>query len=185
MPKTQSNTEKIEKIDGVYQSRNLYFLSKLMEAKGLSTMDLAKAMGVTRQAAHHWLAKDDIKLSTAERLFAAFGYVLSFQFTARDGSDLGFNLEDFLARYGGTMTKRLSFIRVALTGLKIDQREAEARAGFGVGTLNYYLSTDDMFVSRIMQLADGLGLSLKISVTKKEDAPEAPREPANQIVEFK
>ena len=163
-------------VDGKYQSKNLLFLSEFMKKKGLTTIDLANAVGVTRQASHHWLKTDDMRLALADRLFRSLGYTIGFR--------LLYNGEVIAdSTTVENSERKLNFLKIALQRRGITYAQAQKMSGFGEGTMNLYMKRDDIPMSRLMKLVESLDMVLNITL-KRTDRIVPEENTSRQTVAF-
>lgn len=153
---------------GVYRSVCLDFVSQFMAASGLTVPDLAKAAGVTRQSMHHYMVIDDMKLSVAERMVESLGHWLFLGFVPEDCSgDVAFDYDRYLEDYRQGAGNRLFFLVAEMRRRGLSREDLAGMVGISIGAVNYFFRNDDIYFSRLMDIAGALGLRLHVMVSDR------------------
>ena len=155
-------------------ARRMKFLSDFMSALDITVVDMAKKMKVSTVSVFHWFNEncDDIRLSQAMDAIEMYGYVLNISLT-RPGDCVGPVMTDYqnlVENIDGTIRlKRMGFIFVALDRYDINIMDLVHRMGVQYSTWRYWCSTDNLMISRVFQIADALGLSVRFDIKKRQD----------------
>lgn len=153
--------------DGRWNVSHLKFLVDFMDATGHTTVTLAEMMGLTRQTVYHWLAKDDMKLSSVCRVFEVCGYRIRFDYEdaapaapAADGipAVVKMSIADPLPQ------RRLAFLKSALHRSGISAVSLAAGLGVSRSTVSRWFATDDCMVSALFRISSLAGLQLHIDI---------------------
>ena len=149
--------------DGQWQVVRLRFLVDFLKASGLATGQVAELMGITRQSVYHWLAKDDMKLSTVYSLFERAGYRIDFSYESEDRVDDANVVVSMqvLPPVGGA---RLFFLKRLLQEMNISNEELAVRLGVGRATVYHWFKADDCMVSSLHSIAATTGRRLQITI---------------------
>ncbi|MBE6230883.1 MAG: hypothetical protein E7117_00775 [Bacteroidales bacterium] len=151
--------------DGQWNVVHLKFLVDFMKAAGLSTVQVAGIMGLTRQSVYYWFAKDDMKISQVYRLFSLCGYRISFSLKGKSPppdikSDVIVNIK--VNRPGDH--RNLAFMKQALDDFHISRDCVAERLQVSKSTVARWFATDECFVSYVYKVADAAGLKLHIDI---------------------
>ena len=69
--------------DGRWELRNLKFLEEFMRQMEVSTGDVAKALGLTRNAVTRWFIYDNTSVVNAGKVAAVYGYELVISYAGK------------------------------------------------------------------------------------------------------
>ena len=105
MGKIPKSEVKTELKNGIFQCRNLKFMTEFMKLNNISTPDIADRIGISRQSVHHMLSVDDMRLSMAERIISAFGYTLDIDLV-KDGDIPPLDIEEYLQKFPRTKVQK-------------------------------------------------------------------------------
>lgn len=172
--------------DGQCQIVRLKFLVDFLKASGVSKVQVAEKMGLTRQAVHHWFVRDDMKMSQIYSLFEKFGYGIEFSLDGGSSvvDDLSTSAPKCCASspvgpasissqpaVAVTMTllpqesrPNLAFLKSALEGNSISKDTLAERLQIGRATVYNWFKSDDCFLSYIYAAASATGLRLSIRI---------------------
>lgn len=187
MGKIPKSEVKTELKNGIFQCRNLKFMTEFMKLNNISTPDIADRIGISRQSVHHMLSVDDMRLSMAERIISAFGYTLDIDLV-KDGDIPPLDIEEYLQKFPRTKVQknRMTFLRAASIRYGIDLKTMGQRAGLGMSTMAYYTQNDDIFIAQLMMIAESCEMKVKITITENDiEQNDEDDEPGNQIIEIK
>lgn len=140
-----------------YQLRNLRFLGDFMRMRQLSTTQAGAMIGMTQVGVYYWFKRDDARLSQVDKLIAACGYSLNFEFLDREQET------NPLISIEVARTKRLSFLSEALDSLE-KKKDVAGKLGLASSTIYYWLTKDDIFISYIYKIAEIIGKKVKVTI---------------------
>lgn len=115
-----------------------------------------------------------MKLSSIIDILDAFGYQINLSYSRSDDkedeSEKKLDLSKLLTKENNSV-KRLSFIYIALAKYGITKHELAEQMGLHDSAFTYYDSRldglGDMYMSRIIQIAECINASLNIDIVKK------------------
>jgi len=160
------------------QSKNLKFLVALLEACGMTKVDLAKMMGKSPQNIFKYFQLDDMKLSFAQEIAEKMGYRLSFRLEAVDQpqENVSIEVEQLIKATPGAQlsVKRMSFLRLAMSIYDMDRKTIADHLGLAPAAVTRWFAVDDIYISYIFRIAEAYNLHLSIKadtrkVVVKED----------------
>lgn len=183
---------KQEKENGLIDTRRLAFLLYLMNSLGFTYVRLSKGIGCTSQNIH-WIfsVRDDCMLSMVEKIAKAMGLSISVRLKKetqdpqrtvnfRDSNTAssliiaegilpqGIILCGHLAQevLNCPESSRLFFLANYLKSLGCGLRELERHCGYGRGTLTKVFRSNDIYVSKIYEIARATGAKIEWTVDK-------------------
>lgn len=168
MPRKKTNTRS-------RTPKRLDFLTEFMTLRHIDTTDIAEKLNITRTSVYCWFrdSTDDVRLSYATRIIEDEGFNLQIQLF-RDEKDLNepfyAKVNDLVTDGGDIRLSRLSFLSLTLRRYGITIKDATSRMGVNTSNWRYWLKNDDIYLSRIYQLADVCGLNIRFLITQKPSA---------------
>lgn len=146
-----------------------------MKVAGINTNEAARILGITGPTVRHWFLEnvDDTKLSYVYRIAEHTGYKFDLLLT-RSGSEgtgaIAVDIDDFIHLPGDNYKpKVMSFLTIAMRRYGINKRQLAQATGLSVSSITYFYSTDDISISRIIDIANRLDFCVKYSFTKIEE----------------
>ena len=152
--------------------KRLDFLTEFMTLRHIDTTDIAEKLNITRTSVYCWFrdSTDDVRLSYAARIIEDEGFNLQIQLF-RNEEDLKepfyAKASDFLTDNGDIRLSRLSFLSLTLRRYGLTIKDVTSRMGVNISNWRYWLKNDDIYLSRIYQLADVCGLNIRFLITQK------------------
>lgn len=152
--------------------KRLDFLTEFMTLRHIDTTDIAEKLNITRTSVYCWFrdSTDDVRLSYATRIIEDEGFNLQIQLF-RNEEDLKepfyAKVSDFLTDDGDIRLSRLSFLSLTLRRYGFTIKDVTSRMGVNISNWRYWLKNDDIYLSRIYQLADVCGLNIRFLITQK------------------
>lgn len=152
--------------------KRLDFLTEFMTLRHIDTMDIAEKLNITRTSVYCWFrdSTDDVRLSYATRIIEDEGFNLQIQLF-RDEKDLNepfyAKVNDLVTENGDIRLSRLSFLSLTLRRYGITIKDVTSKMGVNTSNWRYWLRNDDIYLSRIYQLADVCGLNIRFLITQK------------------
>ena len=142
----------------------LQFLLSLLDAKGISKLELARLIGVSPQNIFTYFKRDDMKLSYAQEIFRRLGYDLSFRLESEvnPAKDVFIEIEDLVGKDG---LQRLAFLRMAMGRYGIERKNLAEQLGLNYTGVNRWFKVDDIAISYIYKIAELYGLKVKIKAS--------------------
>lgn len=155
-------------------SANLAFFKTFLNSSVISYPELAKQIGISATAIHHWFRCDDVRISQIEACAAALGYELYISIS--DAPTDVVQVDDFGVRSDGVKValKRLHFLTCAIKEQKLTKAELASRIGITRDAISYWYSKDDMTVTNAISCAKALerNLNFKFFRVRKEQTLE-------------
>lgn len=149
----------------------LGFFSTFLKSQGLVYEDVAKLVGFTRIAVGHWFIIDDMSLKMMSNIIDMLGYSLDIRLY-REGVEIeGPRIDEtklLRMKEDGLKMTRLSFLSVALMRYGITKEEMAKSIGLGYTAVRFWFQKDDVSMSRLFQVCEGLGFSIDIRITPKD-----------------
>lgn len=133
----------------------LRFLSSFLRSQGLLHEDAARMLGMSRVGFGHYFIVDDMLLSVAQRVVNLQGYDLAINFVHK-----GEIIESCIGPEA-----RLAFLDEMRRALHLTKTELASSLNIGYSAVRHWFQNDDIYISRIFQLSEALGLDLDISIT--------------------
>ena len=188
---------KEEKLTNKASDRRLAFLINVFQTLGYSTKRVGVLAGVSQQLlSWYFSVKDDCKLSMAQRLLDAIGYILDVKLRKEDTEIATLNLEckkegnnngvrftiegdlqedlkwkdPYIPAYiqECDKTKRMYFLANYLTSLKMGVVEFCKACGIDPTSLRYIFDMDDCKISQIFKIAKGTGAEIVWEIKRKK-----------------
>ena len=75
---------------------------------------------------------------------------------------------DLSTENGDLRLRRLSFLPLTLRKYDIKIKDVTAKMGVNISNWRYWMKNDDIFLSRIYQIADACDLNIRFLITQKE-----------------
>lgn len=153
--------------------KRLDFLTEFMTLRHLDTQDVADKLNITRTSVYCWFREstDDVRLSYAIRIIEDEGFNLQIQLF-REEKDLDepfyTKVSDLSTDNGDLRLRRLSFLPLTLRKYDIKIKDVTAKMGVNISNWRYWMKNDDIFLSRIYQIADVCGLNIRFLITQNE-----------------
>lgn len=153
--------------------KRLDFLTEFMTLRHLDTQDIADKLNITRTSVYCWFREstDDVRLSYAIRIIEDEGFLLQIQLF-REEKDLNepfyTKVSDLSTENGDLRLRRLSFLPLTLRKYDIKIKDVTAKMGVNVSNWRYWMKNDDIFLSRIYQIADVCDLNIRFLITQKD-----------------
>lgn len=162
------------------------FMKQWLRLNGISQATAAERSGINQNTISHWMKVDDAKLSSVENLFDWLGYKISFSLNEpvtqdtqilripakHDGTQIWMKSEPMpeLDKFPKTDEdrKRLHYIKVYLIQRGITYKKLAECMGRKPQTVQYWFMADDIFISRIYEMAKALGAEVYISCDRKK-----------------
>lgn len=155
--------------------KRLQFIADLAGLRGVGYDELAAKLGVSRPVIYSAIKEDDMNLSRAEAICQILDSNLSFKLFA-PGEDVDVTVGGKDIRHNGDgsfKVKRLAFLSAYLDAKGISRVELANRMGLGWSTVATWFRKDDIKISRLFQIADSLGFSVRVDL-KVNDYPANP-----------
>lgn len=152
--------------------KRLDFLTEFMTLRHIDTTDIAEKLNITRTSVYCWFrdSTDDVRLSYAARIIEDEGFTLQIQLF-RNEEDLKepfyAKASDFLTDDGSIRLSRLSFLSLTLRRYGFTIKDVTSKMGVNISNWRYWLKNDDIYLSRIYQIADVCGLNIRFLITQK------------------
>ena len=154
------------------KSNNLKFLVSLLDANGITKVELARRMGKTPQNIFKYFQLDDMKLSLAQEMAGKLGYDLTFRLESEDRpqENVSIEVEQLIkSTHGAALSvKRMSFLRLAMSIYDMDRTTIAAGLGLAPAAVTRWFAVDDIYVSYIFRIAElyHLKVSIRASIRK-------------------
>ena len=154
------------------KSKNLKFLVSLLDANGITKVELARRMGKTPQNIFKYFQLDDMKLSLAQEMAGKLGYDLTFRLESEDRpqENVSIEVEQLIKSTPGAAlsVKRMSFLRLAMSIYDMDRTTIAAGLGLAPAAVTRWFAVDDIYVSYIFRIAElyHLKVSIRASIRK-------------------
>lgn len=165
--------------DGRWELRNLKFLEEFMHQMELSTSDVAKALGVTRNAITRWFIYDNTNVVNAEKVAAHYGYDLVISYAGKRArkpkiENTTLVIENLAAKKMKEidLTKRLAFIRVAMAAYGKSVEEVAAALQVRRDAVQKIFQIDDTSFFNIYRIAEEFGWRVNVTFKEKKQTLE-------------
>ncbi len=142
-----------------YSDRRLEFLWRFLAGTGTSLSRAAGLMGVCPATVTRWLTRDDIALSRISQLTHSLGYTLRATLTIVNTAPYVW--------YPVEEGSRLDFLRFNIEKATITKKEIAKRIGIEAASLCRWLSSDDIAISRLVQLCETMGWTVHFDFSPK------------------
>ena len=166
--------------------KRLQFLSDIIALRRARIDDLSAALHLSRPILYTCLREDDMNLSRAEEIFSILNAELNFSFFKPD-DEVEYRIsgrEIVRGDDGRFHFRRLAFITAYLTANGIAASELSRKMGLSDATLGTWIRQDDVKISRLFQMAEVLGLSIRAGVTLLSDSKEEKKkDPSERVYE--
>ncbi len=152
--------------------KRLQFLEVMLKSCGKTKIELAEMMGVSPQNIHVYFKRDDMKLSTAQKMAECLGYnlVFSFQGKSEQASKMILDIEPMKGPNG---VIRLTFLQIAMSVYQIDKRELSEKLGISYTGVLRWFKVDDISLSYIFQIAELYELDVRVRADKIKYSPDS------------
>ena len=149
--------------------KNLKFLTEFMRQMGLGIEDVAEAAGVLTNSARRWFLTDNMSLSKVMKVAEHFGYDIIIEYEIKETviNRTKIIIEEPRRISDVDTTKRLSFIRVAMSRAGITTTQLAEKLGCIRGAVQKFFQTDDTSVANIYKIAEAFDWTVKITFKKK------------------
>lgn len=144
--------------------KNLSFLEEFLNRTKTSIADLAKNMGMTRQALSFWLTIDDAQLSKVKQAINACDYDIQFSLNSKEQQVMqtSIQLKD------GENLDDLEFLREAMSKYKFTIKDIAEKLDVAYNSVRVWLNTNnDIKMSQLYEIAEKFNLILNIKITPK------------------
>lgn len=148
------------------ESYRLQFLRELIRISGRTYKEIADMSDGRVTQIPYYLNQDSCKLSQALNICEALGYEMTMELVDEKGL---YRANDKARQREG---RRLDFMRNALARIGVTQKDLSEKMGLHPNTLIYNFQTDDMPVTRVYEIADTLGLGLRIDIRQVPSSAE-------------
>lgn len=151
--------------------KRLGFFLDFINAAKISYEDVATNCGLCRPTIYHWLRRDDTKLSYIQSVIESCGYKLTILMT-RDNfeTENTIGLRSLTRDQAGKLElKRLAFLDLALDRYNVSKLELADLLGMSPMGVKTWWVNQDIHISRIYQIADALGCSLKFYIRSNQE----------------
>lgn len=154
-------------------STRLAFLRLFMASISIRLTDVAKTMGLTRQAICHWFAIDDAPVSALIKLISAYGYKLSFEVDIKSPDRYEFvfrskEMEDPL----WSIRRLMNLQSISAKQLNA-MLEAKGYTSCQPTLCKWFKAGGGYRISDMLEIAEVLGARLVIRIEPVEDAISA------------
>lgn len=156
-------------VNGQWQVKNLKFLVEFMNQTGLSTGDIAKAVGLLRNSVTRWFMVDDTNLSKVIKAAEHFGYEFIISYTVPMTEIAGTNLIiETPVRPVKDHSKRVDFVREAMKKAGITNEALAQKLNVIRNTVQLWFKKDDITFSNIYRIAEAYGWQVNITFKLKK-----------------
>lgn len=154
-------------VGGEWRVRNLQCLTEFMEALGLSTGDVAKAVGLGRNAVTRWLTVDDTYLSKVVKVAEDYGYDFQIAFEVKtpvvmNSGRTSLVIDKPAGVQGAVSGRRLDFVRRAMKASDLTVNELAAKMSLTRNSVQLWFRNDDITFRYIYQIADTFDWNVNI-----------------------
>lgn len=157
-------------VNGEWQVKNLKFLTEFMRQTGLTTGDVAKAVGLLRNSVTRWFMVDDTSLSKVIKVAEHFGYDFIISYTVPMNEIAGTNLTiETPASPVKDHSKRIDFVREAMKKAGITNEALAKKLGVIRNTIQLWFRKDDMSFRYIYEIAEAYGWKVNITFKLKKN----------------
>ncbi len=146
------------------EPKRLDFLRALLRASGITLNELADHFNVSRVTVGNWFKVDDIRLSRAKEICEYCGYSFSLSI-CRSPYEQDAPVHHLGRRAMQYERRHLPFLCVAMAREHVTSQEIANRLGLYYTTVHRWFDKNDMFLSRVEDVADVLDSSVLIDVT--------------------
>lgn len=182
MPKYihKTKTESRRPVSREYSYRRLEFLWRFLAANNINFTVCAHKIGVSAATISRWFNLDDIMLSRAQQIAEGFDYELVPSIHPKgECKDISaiLNMQQLICNNdaGNLTLKRLSFLRINIDRAPMMKKDIAKSIGIEYTSLNRWFTTDDIAISRLIQLAELLDWAIhfdfKYKGTMVSDVP--------------
>lgn len=159
-----------------WKNKNLAFLVEFMSELGLTTTDIAEAIGYARLSVSRWLRIDDMSLKKVHEIAEAFGYEFILTYTVPRPSSHHVNL--LIDRYAVNGDKsiaesKMSFLRFAMAQARVTISEVAKAVELHRMGVSRWFKIDDVNMHYIYIIAEAFGWEVNMHF-KKKDKPAEP-----------
>jgi hypothetical protein len=155
--------------------RRLQFLLDFMNVAGLNPVDVARILKTSVPTVRHWLKEnvDDTKLSYVYRIAAYTGFKFDLLLT-RSGKEgtgaIPVNIDDYIQLPGEQYRpKTMSFLTLALRRYGLTKKDVAEATGLSYSSIAYFFSSDDISISRILDIANSMDFCIRYSFTRIDE----------------
>ena len=165
--------------DGRWELRNLKFLEEFMRQMEVSTGDVAKALGLTRNAVTRWFIYDNTSVVNAEKVAAVYGYELVISYAGKRArkpkiENTTLVIENLAAKKMKEidLTRRLAFIRVAMAAYGKSVEDVAAALQVRRDAVMKIFQIDDTSFFNIYRIAEEFGWRVNVTFREKKKTTE-------------
>ena len=145
------------------QPKRLDFLRALLRASGITLNELADHFGVSRVTVGYWFRIDDMHISLIRRIceYCGYDFELSLCHSAYEREEPVLHLGRRAMQYE---RRSLPFLCIAMARDHISSQDIADRLGICYSTVHRWFDANDMYLSRIVTVAEAFDLSIRIIV---------------------
>lgn len=162
--------------NGQWYAKNLRFLAEFMKKNGLTTGDIAEAVGLMRKSVTRWFLVDDTSYSKVEKIANHYGYDFHVHYEVPDvpieRTKLSIDKTLNLLGEVGPLDSRLNFLRIAIFQAGLKKFEFAKIIGLSRMGLNLWFQKDDITFRYIYEIAEKMNWTVNIQFKLREKAPE-------------
>ena len=152
------------------QMSNLLFLTDFMAKTGQTKADIARHVGVSSAAVSDWFKRDDLRLSTAQRILDS--YKCDIKFTLHKKEEPVMMYFSFMNTINiSTLdfeNKKLTSLKQAIKASGWTMKRIAENIGVTPETLSYYWNTDDCPISTFYKVAKLINYTVSYSIEQQD-----------------
>lgn len=154
-------------VGGEWRVKNLRCLVEFMDALGLSTGDVAHAVGLGRNAVTRWLTVDDTYLSKVVKVAESYGYEFQISYEVKNpvmmnSGRTNLVIEKPIDKNGFVSRGCLDFVRQAMRISDLTVSELASRLNLTRNSVQLWLRNDDITFRYIYQIAETFDWNVNI-----------------------
>ena len=149
---------------------NLRWLIDFMEVTGQTITKLAEKSGYTRQNIGQKLRKDNMMLSTAEKILSGYNCTINISLT-KPAKDKSYKTENIIDLSSITdpdivpfISKRLFFLSQAAKRENLSNEQLAEACGLSLVAFYRILRVDDIDFLKLIKIADAFGFKMTINI---------------------
>lgn len=154
--------------------RRLQFIVDVVGLNNLGYDDVAAKLGLTKPTIYSCIREDDMSLSRAEDICELLGFDLHFSFVIpNDNSEYVIDGKHIVPdKKGKFRLRRLAFLSSFLKARGVTQYTLGEKLGLAGSTVAAWFQRDDIKISRLFQIADAYGYSVRVDIENHVDEDE-------------
>ena len=163
--------------NGRWELKNLKFLEEFMFQLNLTTGDVARALGVTRNAVTRWFIFDNTSVRNVMKVADCYGYDLGISYMGLPPKETEIENTTLIIENVATkrvqdidLTKRLAFIRVAMASYGKTLEDVAAALQVRRDAVQKIFQIDDTSFFNIYQIAETFGWHVFITFKEKKSS---------------